>query len=126
MTRRDAWDSVKGFDPNFFVGNDDVDFGVRLWLSGYQVVISSEGTFYHEGWSPVRSRRDISSIFLFNSVKTTFWLWTKDLGLKTIILKVLPFLLLYPFMAFWRGGFMGVKGLTSFIRNYSYATIIEI
>jgi N-acetylglucosaminyl-diphospho-decaprenol L-rhamnosyltransferase len=116
VVRRDAWDLVKGFDPEFFVCNDDVDFGIRLWVSGYEVVISSEGTVYHEGGT-LRSRKDIAPIFLFYEVKSTLTVWAKDLENKTLIKQVLPFSLLYPFMAFWRGGVMGVKGLFSFLGN---------
>lgn len=116
VVRRDVWDHVKGFDADFFVGNDDVEFGLRLWLSGYQVVVSSEGTVYHEG-GQLRSKKSIAPIFLFYEIKSFLTLWARDLEGWTIVKQVLPFSLLYPFMAVWRGGIEGVKGLVSFLRS---------
>jgi len=117
VVRRDAWDCVKGFDPTFFVGNDDVDFGIRLWLSGYKVAMSSEGTVYHEG-GQLRSRRETSHIFKFYGPRNYLALWIKNMEIQTIVRQMLPLLLLYPLMAFWRGGIPGVKGFISFLRSF--------
>lgn len=117
VVRRDVWDLVKGFDPAFFVGNDDVDFGVRLWLSGYEVIMSSDGTVYHEGGN-LRSRKDIAPIFIFYDAMLSYLLlWAKNLEGKTLVKQVLPFSFLYPFTAFYRGKVMGVKGLISFLKS---------
>jgi GT2 family glycosyltransferase len=116
VVRKEVWDFVEGFDSNFFVGNGDVDFGIRLWLSGYEVIMSSEGTVYHEG-GKLRSRKEISPIFLYYEIKTTLSLWAKNLEGRTLIRYVLPFFILLPFMAFWRGGIAGLKGLISFLRS---------
>ena len=125
VVKRDVWNLVKGFDPTFFVGNGDVDFGIRLWLIGYEVVMSSEGTVYHEGGG-LRSRKDISSIFLFYEIKTTLSLWIKNLERKTLITQVLPFSFFFPLMAFWRGRVMGVKGLISFMESFPSLLISRV
>jgi GT2 family glycosyltransferase len=35
--RRDAWEHVGGFDERYFLYGEDLDLGLRLWLSGYGV-----------------------------------------------------------------------------------------
>jgi GT2 family glycosyltransferase len=113
---RDAWNTVKGFDPAFFVGNDDIDLGLRLWVCGYQVIRSSEGIVYHE-FGTLRSRREIAPIFQFYGIRNELSLWAKNLERSTLMKQVLPFSLLYPFMAFLVGGVIGIKGLISFLRS---------
>jgi len=116
VIRRDVWDLVEGFDPAFFVGHDDVDLGIRLWLSGYEVLCSSEGIVYHDGGN-LRSRKDIAPIFQFYGMKNTLSMWAKDLQGRTLVKQVLPFSLLYPFMAFWRFGVVGVMAVISFLKK---------
>jgi N-acetylglucosaminyl-diphospho-decaprenol L-rhamnosyltransferase len=35
--RRQAWEQLGGFDPRYFMYGEDLDFGLRLWLSGWRV-----------------------------------------------------------------------------------------
>jgi N-acetylglucosaminyl-diphospho-decaprenol L-rhamnosyltransferase len=116
VIRRDVWNLVKGFDLAFFVGDDDVDLGVRLWLSGYEVICSSEGIVYHDGGN-LRHRKNIAPIFQFYAIKNALSIWAKDLEVRTLVKQVLPFSLLYPFMAFWLGEVVGVMGLISFLKS---------
>ena len=117
VIRRDVWNSIGGFDPSLFIGNDDVDFGIRLWLSGYEVINSCEGTVYHK-FGTLRSQKNISSIFQFYGLRNMLIIWTKDLQGKTILTKVLPFALFYPFLALRYGGLIGFKGILSFLGNF--------
>jgi GT2 family glycosyltransferase len=116
LMRREVWNLIKGFDPDFFVGNDDVDLGIRLWLSGYEVVCSSEGIVYHQ-YGTLRSRADISPIFQFYGLRNALSMWTKNLEGRTLARQVLPFSLLFPFMAFRIGGIVALKGLLSFLKG---------
>ena len=116
VIRRDAWNLVKGFDPAFFVDYDDIDLGIRLWLSGYEVICSSKGIVYHDGGN-LRRRKDIAPIFQFCDMKNMLSIWAKDLQGRTLVKQVLPFSLLYPFMAFWRFGVLGVMAVISFLKK---------
>jgi len=116
IIRRDVWDLVKGFDAALFVGNDDVDLGIRLWLSGYEVICSSEGIVYHDG-GHLRRRKDIAPIFKFHGYKNMLIIWTKDLQAGTLVKQVLPFSLLYPLVTFLDAGVWGVTGLISFLES---------
>jgi len=116
IIRRETWDLVKGFDPAFFIGNDDVDLGIRLWLSGYEVICGHRAIAYHDGGN-LRSRKDIAPIFQFYGIKNQLSIWAKDLQGRTLVKEILPFSLLYPLMAFWQGGVPGVMGMLSFLKN---------
>ena len=37
VVRRDAWQRLHGLDRDYFMYGEDLDFGLRLWLSGYEV-----------------------------------------------------------------------------------------
>jgi GT2 family glycosyltransferase len=117
VIRRQAWDFVKGFDPVFFIGNDDVDLGIRLWLSGYEVLASSEGIVYHE-FGTLRSQKSVAPIFGFYGLRNMLYIWTKNLEGRTIVKQVFPFAFFLPFMAFRIGRIMGLKGVFSFIKNF--------
>jgi hypothetical protein len=116
IIRREIWDLVKGFDPAFFVGNDDADLGIRLWLSGYEVICSPRAIAYHDGGN-LRSRKDVARIFRFYGIKNLLSIWAKDLQGRTLVKEILPFSLLFPLMAFWQGGVPGVMGMLSFLKK---------
>src|SRR6266480_5111911 len=49
LIQRQAFHELGGFDPDFFLYQEDVDLGWRLWLRGFECVISSESVVYHRG-----------------------------------------------------------------------------
>jgi GT2 family glycosyltransferase len=48
LVRKDVFFQVSGFDPDYFMFIEDVDFGLRLWLYGYKVVYVPTSITYHE------------------------------------------------------------------------------
>jgi GT2 family glycosyltransferase/glycosyltransferase involved in cell wall biosynthesis len=46
---RTAFQTLGGFDPDFFLYHEDVDLGWRLWLRGYECALSTESIVYHRG-----------------------------------------------------------------------------
>lgn len=47
FVRREAYQKVGGFDPNFFVYFEDQDWCRRFWLAGWRVVYHPDITFVH-------------------------------------------------------------------------------
>jgi N-acetylglucosaminyl-diphospho-decaprenol L-rhamnosyltransferase len=45
--RRDAWDALGGFDESYFMYGEDLDLGLRLWLTGWQVGIDPSARVQH-------------------------------------------------------------------------------
>ena len=54
ITRRDAWESVKGMDADFFLYGEDVNFGWKLRLAGWNVKKTHLCKVYHEGQGSVK------------------------------------------------------------------------
>ena len=48
VVRRSAWDSVGGFDPDFFMYSEDLDLSLRLKLAGWGVGIEPRARFTHD------------------------------------------------------------------------------
>jgi len=118
VIRRDAWETVRGFDPDFFIGNDDVDLGIRLWLAGYEVACTPKAIVYHEDASgELRSGKDTSRIFAFYGVKNLLSLWTKNMSGRELLRHVLPFSPMIPFMALFESGPWGIVAIVSFLRD---------
>ncbi|HEX2413615.1 MAG TPA: glycosyltransferase family 2 protein [Thermoleophilaceae bacterium] len=45
--RREAWEQLGGFDSRYFMYGEDLDFGLRLWLSGWKVGIAPAARVEH-------------------------------------------------------------------------------
>ena len=48
LVRRDAYQELGGFDPDYFLYHEDVDLGWRLWSLGYRVLRASGSVAYHK------------------------------------------------------------------------------
>jgi GT2 family glycosyltransferase/glycosyltransferase involved in cell wall biosynthesis len=49
LFERRVFQELGGFDPDFFLYQEDVDLGWRLWLRGYECVIARASVVYHRG-----------------------------------------------------------------------------
>jgi hypothetical protein len=47
IIRREVFETVGGFDPDFFLYHEDIDLCWRLWLRGYECALSTESLVYH-------------------------------------------------------------------------------
>lgn len=54
MVRRDVYLDTGGFDDDYFMIYEDVDFGWRLWLLGHQVYITPKSRVYHLGHASLK------------------------------------------------------------------------
>jgi N-acetylglucosaminyl-diphospho-decaprenol L-rhamnosyltransferase len=48
VVRRETWDRVGGFDERYFMYGEDLDLGLRLWLSGYGVGMAPAARVEHD------------------------------------------------------------------------------
>jgi len=48
IARRSVLNEVGGFDPKFFIGYEDMDLSLRIWLRGYRVVYIPKAIVYHK------------------------------------------------------------------------------
>ncbi|MDX6262821.1 MAG: hypothetical protein QOH84_4509 [Kribbellaceae bacterium] len=47
LVRRDAWESLRGFDPRLPMFRDDIDFGWRASRAGFKVGVAPDAVIYH-------------------------------------------------------------------------------
>jgi N-acetylglucosaminyl-diphospho-decaprenol L-rhamnosyltransferase len=47
VVRREVWDELNGMDPAYFMYSEDLDFGLRLWLSGHRVGVAPDARVVH-------------------------------------------------------------------------------
>ncbi|MEJ2871172.1 glycosyltransferase family 2 protein [Actinomycetospora sp. OC33-EN08] len=64
LLRREAWDSVDGFDPRFFMYFEDVDLGDRLGRAGWLNVYVPDAEVVHTGGHATNADRPTSSRML--------------------------------------------------------------
>lgn len=58
MVRCEVFEKLHGFDSNFYVTFEDVDFGWRAWISGYKVVMVPTSIVYHFGGATIKEMKN--------------------------------------------------------------------
>lgn len=48
VVRREAWDLIGGFEPEYFLYCEDLDLGLRLWLTGREVGVVADAYVTHD------------------------------------------------------------------------------
>lgn len=106
---RDVFERIGGFDDNFFVGDDDIDFGWRGWLLGFPSVCISTGTVYHDGGGFRRGKS--GRIFQYFGARNLLCMYIQNLS-GTLLLSNLPIIVLwYPLHVLLHGRLEGLRGL---------------
>lgn len=80
-----------GFDSDFFAYLEDVDWGWRLWLSGYRVKFVPEATVYHKGSATGLELGMFKRAYLFE--RNAFLVFFKNME-ETLLKELLPAVLL--------------------------------
>lgn len=89
--RKDVFEKIGGFDPDYFIYVEETDLGWRSWLAGYKAIFLPESVVYHEfGTSTVILGKDKNNYNAkFHGCKNYILTLLKNLELKNIIL-ILP------------------------------------
>lgn len=87
LVRRDLFEKMAGFDPDFFVYFDDADFSWRVWLRGFGVVMVPRSVIYH--WGGGTTKRLPSVFTVFHSFKNRVCSLLKLLS-ATDLITILP------------------------------------
>lgn len=97
---------VGGFDEDFFVSHEDIDFSYRAQLRGYRCRYVADALVYHRGSSTLgRSSR----VSVFHGQRNLEWLYVQNTPLP-LLLRTLPGHLVYNAAAaayFARRGLLG-------------------
>jgi N-acetylglucosaminyl-diphospho-decaprenol L-rhamnosyltransferase len=103
--RREAWERVGAFDERYFMYGEDLDLGLRLWLSGYGVGIVPAARVRHD-YAFAKGER---KWFLLE--RNRWWTVLSDYPTRLLLL-VMPALLATDVILLGvaaRGGWLGAK-----------------
>ena len=88
--KRDVFETLGGFDPNYFCYLEDVDLALRLNMAGGHTKIAAKAIVYHKGGL---SSVEAPKFPTFQTYKNNLYLMVKNLPLP-ILLVSLPFYLI--------------------------------
>jgi GT2 family glycosyltransferase len=87
LVNREVYLSSGGFDEDYFAIYEDVDFGWRLWLMGYRVILAPESVVYHRLHGTLDRSREEKMRYLMH--RNALWTVIKNYADDTLH-KVLP------------------------------------
>ncbi len=82
--RKDAWNALGGFDEDFWMYLEDVDFAFRAQLQGYSAVFAANARVYHH-----LSATGGGSLASYYVGRNTIWLIVKNMP-RSLLLRNLP------------------------------------
>lgn len=88
---KDIFIKTDGFDPDFFAYLEDVDWGRRLWISGYKVKFVPDATVYHKGSATGINLGIFKRAYLFE--RNAFLVFYKNME-ENLLKELLPSVLL--------------------------------
>jgi len=96
VIRRDVANVVGPFDPDYFIGFEDIDLSLRVWLSGLRVVLAQKSIVYHFNPGMHRSEyvKQQTPIREFHASKNVITTIIKNLQFRTLP-RVLPSTLIF-------------------------------
>lgn len=112
LYRSDLWQSLDGFDERFFCYCEDVELGMRIWLTGRSVIQVAEAIVYHVGGGSSSQRSDFSVRL---GTRNRLWTFLKVMPTPLLFLLApahiaitLLFLVISPFRGTGRATWSGV------------------
>ncbi|MEM2688964.1 MAG: glycosyltransferase family 2 protein [Candidatus Bathyarchaeia archaeon] len=81
LVRMDVFKKAGGFDPEYFIYDDDTDFSFRTRLLGYKIVLVPSATVLHNG-DPVKA---LNPRKLKHSIKNRVYTMIKNYELKNLL-----------------------------------------
>ncbi|MGB9683937.1 MAG: glycosyltransferase family 2 protein [Candidatus Bathyarchaeales archaeon] len=99
LVLRNAFEKAGGFDPDYFIYDDDTDFSFRVRLFGYKIVFVPSAVVFHDG----ESLRALNPKKLRHSVKNRICTMIKNYELRNLwwrfsLYSTLTFLAAFGFM----------------------------
>jgi GT2 family glycosyltransferase len=81
ITRKSLFRKVGGFDSDFFLSYEDIDYCWRVRLLGYKIILVPFSIVYHIG----AATKFVKKILIFHSIKNRFLLIIKNYSTKNAL-----------------------------------------
>lgn len=122
LYRVEAWRALGGLDESYFCYHEDVDFGFRLRLAGWETVLAPSAIARHVGGGASRAGVDFEA---YHSVRNGCWTFYKNMPAPLLValtpLQIMWSLYMlwsallrgraYPVMRGLRDGFAGLRAI---------------
>ena len=76
LYRKDVFESVGGFDEDFFCYCEDVDLGLRIWSEGYTCRLVAGAVVAHKGSGSTGKQSDFS---VYHGHRNAIWVFVKNM-----------------------------------------------
>lgn len=120
LVDKDFFLKIGGFDEDYFMYLDEIDFCWRTWLFGYKVLYVPTSIVYHIGSADVSMFFSGSSLMVYHSIKNRMANIFKNfsgLNILKAVLLILAFDFLFLIRNLRRGNF---EAIMSLFRGYVY------
>lgn len=106
LYRVDAWRALGGFDESYFCYGEDVDFGFRLRLGGWETVLAPAAIARHVGGGASRAGADFEA---YHSIRNGCWTFYKNMP-APLLLALTPLQILWTLYVLWSALLRGRAG----------------
>jgi len=90
LVRMGVFDEAGGFDPEYFIYDDDTDFSFRVRLLGYKIVLVPSAIVFHNG-DPIKA---LNPRKLRHSIKNRVYTMVKNYEFKNLLWRFIIYYLL--------------------------------
>lgn len=88
IARRDIFQRIGGFDPDYFLYGEEIDIGLRTWMAGFMVILTSKAKVFHKGGGVTPKQILRGYTYYYNARKNQL-----QTIIKTFSWKMFPFVL---------------------------------
>lgn len=85
LTNRKIYNTLLGFDNDFFVERGDIDFGWRLWLFGFYVKTVPRVKIYHKRGT-LGGQKKIRTVLRYHRIKNDMLMLIQNLEAKNLVI----------------------------------------
>ena len=89
IAKRDIFQRIGGFDPDYFLYGEEIDIGLRTWMTGFMVMLTSKAKVFHKGGGVTPKQILKGYTYCYNARRNQL-----QTIIKTFSWKMLPYVLI--------------------------------
>lgn len=101
LVQKSVYEELGGFDEDYFTSLEDLDLGLRSWLTGHRVIYVPSSIFYHVAGGTAGKGSHLTSAMVYHNTKNSYMNILKCFDLRHILLGISFSLAYYLESAIW-------------------------
>jgi GT2 family glycosyltransferase len=89
IVKREFFKKIGGFDPDYFMYGEEIDLGLRTWMSGGIVLLVTESKVFHKGGGSTPGNSYRKYLYYYNSIKNRLTTLIKTFSGSYLIVAIL-------------------------------------